>query len=202
MGVSSIHSTATASASSVHSGTSSPGNSGQFATPQSVAATTSSEMSALQSLSMSYARKLDIAVRAGAEDDTVLLLCEPLLNPNIKVRRKGSESKRFETDLDFFFFFFFFSSSDFSLFSLSLSLSRRKDLDGFTLLHVAVSVNKKVLHPLLKHRLIDVNLRNRDGEFAEHCRQRQTGRLVVDRCGIPQATLRFTTLRSIARTRI
>jgi hypothetical protein len=115
MGVSSIHSAAPTSASSVHSGTSSPGNSGQFAAHGAASsAATSSEMSALQSLSMSYARKLDIAVRAGAEDDTVLLLCEPLLNPNIKVR--PVESKRVAIGLAFFSFF---SSSDFSLFSLS-----------------------------------------------------------------------------------
>jgi len=102
MGVSSIHSAAPTSASSVHSGTSSPGNSGQFAASS---AATSSEMSALQSLSMSYARKLDIAVRAGAEDDTVLLLCEPLLNPNIKVRPRSSRSES-RSDLLFFFIFF------------------------------------------------------------------------------------------------
>lgn len=38
-------------------------------------------------------------------------------------------------------------------------------MDGFTLLHVAVGVSKKVLQPLLKHRLIDVNLKNRDGKW-------------------------------------
>lgn len=52
------------------------------------------EMSALHSLALSYARKLDIAVRSGSEDDTTLLLCEPLLNPNIKVRLSSCQLPR------------------------------------------------------------------------------------------------------------
>jgi hypothetical protein len=66
------------------------------------------EMSALHSLALSYARKLDIAVRSGSEDDTALLLCEPLLNPNIKVRMGRNRDVGFFFFTFFFFFFFFF----------------------------------------------------------------------------------------------
>jgi hypothetical protein len=44
-----------------------------------------SSNSALASLALSYARKLDIAIRSNDEDDTKLLLKEPLLNPNVTV---------------------------------------------------------------------------------------------------------------------
>jgi hypothetical protein len=37
-------------------------------------------------------------------------------------------------------------------------------MDGSTLLHVAVGVSRKVLQPLLMHRLIDVNLKNNNGK--------------------------------------
>jgi hypothetical protein len=72
----------------------------------SIAPGAAAEMSALHSLALSYARKLDIAVRSGSEDDTALLLCEPLLNPNIKVRHPDSPSPCTAQPEPFFFFFF------------------------------------------------------------------------------------------------
>jgi len=79
-----------------------------------------------QSLLLSYARKLDIAVRSNNLDDVELILKEPLITPNIK------------------------------------------DLDGFTLAHVAVGVSPQVLQLLLQHKQIDVNIKNNNGNTAFH----------------------------------